>query len=70
MAEVISINKKRQPSYIAYLWPEPLSEGTALMLGRMGLRRCVELQCWTNAPEHWTLDQVRILLSRTSDSAR
>lgn len=69
MAEVISINKKRQPPYIAYQWPGPLSEGAALMLSRMGLRQCVELQCWTNAPEHWTLDQVRILLSHISDSA-
>jgi hypothetical protein len=64
MAEVVIINKKRPPTYCAYQWPEPLSEGTALMLTRMGLRRCSELTCWTNAPDHWTPDQIKVLLSR------
>lgn len=68
MAAVIPINRKRQPTYLAYPWPTALSEGAALVLSRMGLHQCAELQCWTNAPEHWTLDQVRVLLSRTSES--
>lgn len=63
MGDVIPITKNKRPHYYAYQRKGDFSEGATLMLARMGLRWCPELRCWTNAPEHWTLAQISVLLS-------
>jgi len=64
VTRVVSIFKNKPPAYYAYQRPGPASEGARLMLTCMGLHWFPALQCWTNAPDNWMLEQVQVLLNQ------
>lgn len=62
IANVVPIIKNKQPVYSVYKKDKPLSEGGQLMLQRMGMRWFAPLKCWTNAPPHWSRQQINVLI--------
>ena len=60
--KIVSIIKNNRPQYSVYIKDRPLSEGGQLMLQRMGMRWFEPLKCWTNAPAHWSRQQINLLI--------
>ncbi|RLA41321.1 MAG: hypothetical protein DRR06_16135 [Gammaproteobacteria bacterium] len=60
--KIVPIIKNKRPQYSVYIKDRPLSEGARLMLQRMGMRWFAPLKCWTNAPPHWSRQQINLLI--------